>query len=371
MTGVARLGFSRATPVAKAAADAACPDGNDVVRGAWASCRAPGTWSRGRSRAARLLPTMLAVALAAASPPRPRQAALRAHRSPLARNPAATAIHSQPWLASRLSLGITTSSSRESVSAMRRRAARSKAAIMFPRLAGLRPPHILRSSNRLLHPAPAGAGPGLDEQPEEAERAFPFLGVHGLHLGVDHLEGPGQRHADAPEDHRKPALGLLAQRGLERRVRRQGLQNWPKLDLFFDALELVHALLQPPRDRQVPGLDDVAGVRLRGGLADEQQVVQRVVDEVEVALDVVPVDGNAARDTKEALEFHEAHHWHPAASLMSCALAHARRLRCPCPLEGEPDRHRALADGRGDPFGRAAADIADSKDAGLAGLQGR
>src|SRR5690242_5351402 len=49
----------------------------------------------------------------------------------------------------------------------------------------------------------------------------------------------------------------------------------------------------------------------------------------------------------------------------------ARRLRSPCSFEGEPDRHRALAHGRGDPFGRAAADIADSKDTGSAGLEHR
>jgi hypothetical protein len=56
----------------------------------------------------------------------------------------------------------------------------------------------------------------------------------------------------------------------------------------------VHALLQPLGDRQVPGQDDVADVRLRRDLADEQQLIQRVVDEIEVALDVVPVDVDAA-----------------------------------------------------------------------------
>src|ERR1700677_1525820 len=38
-------------------------------------------------------------------------------------------------------------------------------------------------------------------------------------------------------------------------------------------------------------------------------------------------------------------------------------------FEGEPDGHRALADGRGDSFGRAAADIADGEDARPIGLQ--
>ena len=89
---------------------------------------------------------------------------------PVARNTEATPIHSKRRLASRLSLGITRSSNRESVWPMRRTAARSKAAIMFlmpgqpgrqppsivcaaagppvaPRLAGLRPPHILKSGS--------------------------------------------------------------------------------------------------------------------------------------------------------------------------------------------------------------------------------
>jgi hypothetical protein len=63
----------------------------------------------------------------------------------------------------------------------------------------------------------------------------------------------------------------------------------------------VHAFLQPLGDRRVPGQDDVADVRLRRGLADEQQVIQRVVDEIEVPLDVVPVDVDAG-GAEEALE---------------------------------------------------------------------
>ena len=72
-----------------------------------------------------------------------------------------------------------------------------------------------------------------------------------------------------------------------------------QFDLLFEALEGVHALLQPLGDRQVPGQDDVADVRLRRGLADEQQVVERVVDEIEVPLDVVPVDVDAPAARKK------------------------------------------------------------------------
>ena len=42
-----------------------------------------------------------------------------------------------------------------------------------------------------------------------------------------------------------------------------------------------------------------------------------------------------------------------------------------CSFERKPDRHRALADGGGDAFGRAGADVADREDAGPARLQQR
>ena len=42
----------------------------------------------------------------------------------------------------------------------------------------------------------------------------------------------------------------------------------------------------------------------------QQQVINRVVDEIEVALDVVPVDADAARGAEEALELGKPHHWH-------------------------------------------------------------
>ena len=96
MAGAARLDFSSATPVAKAAPDAA---------------------------RAELLPTMVAAALAAAMPPMPRQAALRAHLSPVSHSPIASPVHSMPWPASRPSLVGTRPGSRESFPAMRHAAA--------------------------------------------------------------------------------------------------------------------------------------------------------------------------------------------------------------------------------------------------------
>jgi hypothetical protein len=42
-----------------------------------------------------------------------------------------------------------------------------------------------------------------------------------------------------------------------------------------------------------------------------------------------------------------------------------------CSFEGEPDRRRAIADGRGDPFGRVGADVADRENPWPAGLEQR
>src|ERR1700723_2298539 len=90
----------------------------------------------------------------------------------------------------------------------------------------------------------------------------------------------------------------------------EGFEDGPELNLLFDAPEGVRALLQALGYRQVPGLDDVADVGLRGGLPCQQQVINRVVDEIEVALDIVPVDADAARGAEEALELGKPHHWH-------------------------------------------------------------
>src|SRR6202000_2962985 len=102
------------------------------------------------------------------------------------------------------------------------------------------------------------------------------------------------------------------------------------LNLLFDAPERVGALLQAFGYRQVPGLDDVAGVGPGGGLPSPPQGINRVVDEIEVALDIVPVDTDAARGAEEALELGKPHHWH------GCLLT----SRAPCdrvvPVAGRP-----------------------------------
>src|SRR5258706_12670657 len=76
----------------------------------------------------------------------------------------------------------------------------------------------------------------LDQQPEEAERAFPFLAVHGLQFRVDDLEGPGQRDADAAEDQRQPGLGVLGQRRVQRRSGRQVIEDWAETGLLRHSL---------------------------------------------------------------------------------------------------------------------------------------
>jgi hypothetical protein len=92
MAGPASDGISIAAPVAKAAADAACPEGKDEVRGARRSRRRTGTPTSGRRRPAMPLPMTSAAALAAAMLPRPRQAARRACLLPVAHSAAASTI---------------------------------------------------------------------------------------------------------------------------------------------------------------------------------------------------------------------------------------------------------------------------------------
>ena len=60
------------------------------------------------------------------------------------------------------------------------------------------------------------ATPGLDQQPEEAERPFPFFGVYGLRLGVerdpsDHelLESELERHLAGAQDQQDRLADLL------------------------------------------------------------------------------------------------------------------------------------------------------------------
>jgi hypothetical protein len=104
------------------------------------------------------------------------------------------------------------------------------------------------------------------------------------------LECPGQCYAQPAEDHREAGCVSSRQRVLQRRPGGQGVQDGPELYLLVDPVALVDRLLQALGDRQVPGLDGVARIGLRGALPDQQEVVDRLVDEVQVALDVLPVD---------------------------------------------------------------------------------
>ncbi len=119
---------SSATPVAKAAAEAACPDGNDVVTGCRLSCRTDGTRSSiGRSRRTAPLPTVLIATDATASEAAPRNAARRERAlPPRAAIPAAVPNQSSPWLALRLSLGSSGSAPGQCRSATLRKTARSR-----------------------------------------------------------------------------------------------------------------------------------------------------------------------------------------------------------------------------------------------------
>ena len=161
MAGAARDGFSIATPAANATAFAACPDGKDGLAGR-GSRRAAGTFTSGRWRTDRPLPTLLAVTLAAARLSRPRHAARRAHRSPVThpaahRAPAST-IHRKPRLASRDTVGMTRSSVRESVTAIRWAATRTASPWGWPRTSSGR---VVSRLRRGPAGAPAGVSRGL------------------------------------------------------------------------------------------------------------------------------------------------------------------------------------------------------------------
>ena len=75
------------------AADAAWPEGNEVLRGTRDSRRGNGTSAVGRSLRARLLPATLVTVLAIAMPATPRRAARRPHLLSEAARPAATPSH--------------------------------------------------------------------------------------------------------------------------------------------------------------------------------------------------------------------------------------------------------------------------------------
>ena len=68
----------------------------------------------------------------------------------------------------------------------------------------------------------------------------------------------------------QPRLGLLAERQVQGWGRRELLVPRPQVDLFFELAMTSRALVQTLRDRSVLRLDDVATVRLRLRLSDEQ-----------------------------------------------------------------------------------------------------
>ena len=145
--------------------------------------------------------------------------------------------------------------------------------------------------------------------------AVPMLSPGILHTWVEDRERPGQRHADAPHDQDKSCLRLFAQCYIERRSRGQILEDWREFDVCIDFAKLVDALLKALCNRQIPRLKYVAVVRLRSGLAHEQQVVHLLVDELLVTLEIVFVDVDARGETEEPLELGDTYHWHgPDAS---------------------------------------------------------
>jgi hypothetical protein len=108
------------TAVAKAAAEAACPDGNEVVTGVRRTRRT----SRNRLTAGRLrressLASTFDVALAIATPVTPRTAPRRAAGGPVTSSTAAIPSHSAEKFAASPSGGSTRSSSTEAVAATR------------------------------------------------------------------------------------------------------------------------------------------------------------------------------------------------------------------------------------------------------------
>jgi hypothetical protein len=101
-TGAASRGHSSATPAAKAAAEAECPDGNDVVTGSRRGRRWAGVSSAdGRRLRTACLASTFAAKLAVSAASIPRSAARRARRSPVAASATLIIHHSRLWFARR------------------------------------------------------------------------------------------------------------------------------------------------------------------------------------------------------------------------------------------------------------------------------
>ena len=140
-----------------------------------------------------------------------------------------------------------------------------------------------------------------------------LLAVHRLELAVDGRKvlaraTPMPPNSGGSRSSAVLSLSVTSSGGWAATSSMMGCQ----LHLLVELLEGVSALLQALGDRQVLRLDDVAGAGLRRVPADDQQVVERVVDEVQVAPDVVPVfpDIDAPGGPEEPLELHEPEHSH-------------------------------------------------------------
>ncbi len=173
-------------------------------------------------------------------------------------------------------------------------------------------------------------------------RPIPLRRRNAARARVQYLQRPGQCHADAAENLRQALLGFLAHRGAERRPGGDVVQDRADLDLLVELAELVDGFLQARGDRQVRWLDDVPAVGFRVCLANEQEVIDRAVDEFQIAFHVVPVGINASRSAEKALELDEAHHWHGVRLLLVFCGPPWRSAEVHA-LVYQADRHRALA----------------------------
>jgi hypothetical protein len=88
------------------------------------------------------------------------------------------------------------------------------------------------------------------------------------------------------------------------------LEETLELDLLVELPELVDPLVQALGDREIFGLHDVADVRLRRRLPDDDEIVDLVVDEVAVSLEVALVHVESGCRSEEPLELRNAHHGH-------------------------------------------------------------